>query len=111
MVQDRYGEPEDVLELREIDPPEVGDDEVLVEIRATSVHGDVWRAVCWRPILARLMGAGLLRPKDAVPGTNLAGVVKAVGRNAARFKVGVAVLGETREEVEWRYLRRARGRS
>jgi D-arabinose 1-dehydrogenase-like Zn-dependent alcohol dehydrogenase len=41
IVQTRYGDPQDVLELREIDTPEVEDDEVLVRVRATSVHADV----------------------------------------------------------------------
>ncbi len=53
IVQTRYGEPEDVLELREIDTPEIGDDEVLVQVRATSVHADVWHAVGGRPIIDR----------------------------------------------------------
>ena len=42
IVQTRYGEPREVLELREIDTPGVGDYEVLVRVRATSVHADVW---------------------------------------------------------------------
>jgi len=102
IVQTRYGEPQDVLELREIDTPEAGDDEVLVQVRATSVHADVWHAVCGRPILVRLMGAGLLRPKDLVPGTDLAGVVESVGRKVTRFKVGDAVFGESSMKLQWR---------
>ena len=43
IVQDRYGSP-DVLELREIDKPPAGDDDVLVRVRAASVHADVWHA-------------------------------------------------------------------
>ncbi len=102
IVQTRYGEPQDVLELREIDTPEVGDDEVLVRVRATSVHADVWHVVSGRPILVRLMGAGLFRPKDPVPGTDLAGVVESVGKNATRFKVGDAVFGESHMKMQWR---------
>jgi NADPH:quinone reductase-like Zn-dependent oxidoreductase len=37
IVQDKYGSPE-VLELRDIDKPEIGDDEVLVRIRAAGVN-------------------------------------------------------------------------
>ncbi len=102
IVQTRYGEPQDVLELREIDKPEAGDDELLVQVRATSVHADVWHTVCGRPILVRLMGAGLLRPKDLVPGTDLAGVVESVGKKVTRFKVGDAVFGESSMKLRWR---------
>jgi len=102
IVHPRYGEPQDVLELREIDRPEVGDDEVLVRVRATSVHADVWHVVSGRPILVRLMGAGLFRPKDLVPGTDLAGVVESVGKDVTRFKVGDAVFGESHMKMQWR---------
>jgi NADPH:quinone reductase-like Zn-dependent oxidoreductase len=103
IVQTRYGEPQEVLELREIDMPEVGDDEVLVRVRATSVHADVWHVVSGRPILVRLAGAGLFRPKDLVPGTDLAGVVESVGRNVSRFEVGDAVFGEGHMKMQWRH--------
>jgi NADPH:quinone reductase-like Zn-dependent oxidoreductase len=102
IVQTRYGEPQDVLELREIDTPEVEGDEVLVRVRATSVHADVWHVVTGRPILVRLMGPGLLRPKDLVPGTDLAGVVESVGKDVTRFKVGDAVFGESHLKMQWR---------
>jgi NADPH:quinone reductase-like Zn-dependent oxidoreductase len=102
IVQTRYGDPQDVLELREIDTPEVADDEVLVRVRATSVHADVWHVVCGRPVLVRLRGAGLFRPKDPVPGTDLAGVVEIVGKGATRLNVGDAVFGESHTKMQWR---------
>ena len=49
IVQERYGSPED-LELREVDTPVVGDDEVLVRVRAASLHPDVWHVVSGRPV-------------------------------------------------------------
>jgi NADPH:quinone reductase-like Zn-dependent oxidoreductase len=48
IVQERYGSPDD-LELREVAKPVVGDDEVLVRVRAASVHPDVWHVVSGRP--------------------------------------------------------------
>ena len=72
IVQDKYGPPDDVLQLREIDKPVVADDEVLVRVRASSVHPDVWHVVTGRPYVLRLMGAGVLKPKNPVPGTDVA---------------------------------------
>ena len=102
IVHTRYGEPQDVLELREIGTPKAGDDEVLVRVLATSVHPDVWHVVSGRPILVRLMGAGLFRPKDRVPGTDLAGVVESVGKDVTRFKAGDSVFGESHMKMQWR---------
>jgi len=94
IVQERYGSP-DVLELREIDKPEVGDDEVLVRVRAASVHADVWHAVHGVPYVLRIMGSGLRAPKRRVPGTDLAGHIESVGRNVTRFRAGDEVFGQT----------------
>ena len=94
IVQERYGSPE-VLELREIERPAVGDDEVLVRVRATSVHPDVWHALRGIPYVLRIMGSGLRRPKNQVPGTDLAGFVESVGRNVTRFQAGDEVFGQS----------------
>ena len=68
VVQTRYGPPDEVLELREVAIPQIGDDEVLVRVRAASVHPDVWHVVMGRPYALRIMGAGLTGPKNPVPG-------------------------------------------
>ena len=57
IVQEKYGSPDD-LELREVDKPPVGDDEVLVQVRAASVHPDIWHVVSGRRYVLRLMGLG-----------------------------------------------------
>ena len=89
IVQNKYGSPDDVLELKEIDKPVVKDDEVLVRVHAASVHPDVWHLVRGLPYVLRLMGAGLLKPKNSVPGTGVAGHVESVGKNATRFNQGM----------------------
>ncbi|MBW1896654.1 MAG: NAD(P)-dependent alcohol dehydrogenase, partial [Deltaproteobacteria bacterium] len=81
VVQDKYGSPDDVLQLREINQLVVGDGEVLVRVRAASVHPDVWHVVTGRPYVLRLMGAGVLKPKNPVPGTDVAGLVESVGKD------------------------------
>jgi NADPH:quinone reductase-like Zn-dependent oxidoreductase len=101
IVQDRYGPPE-VLQLREIEPPTLADDEVLVRVRAASLHPDVWHVVRGLPYVLRLMGAGLRRPKHQVPGTDLAGHVESVGASVTRFKPGDEVFGESIAGHQWR---------
>ncbi len=44
IVQDQYGSP-DVLELRDIDRPEIGDDQVLVRVHAAGVNPADWAIV------------------------------------------------------------------
>jgi NADPH:quinone reductase-like Zn-dependent oxidoreductase len=101
VVQDGYGSP-DRLRLGEVDQPVPGDDEVLVRVRATSVHPDVWHVVSGRPFVLRLMGSGLRRPGCPIPGTDLAGVVAATGRSVTRFQVGDEVFGESLRGFSWR---------
>jgi NADPH:quinone reductase-like Zn-dependent oxidoreductase len=100
VVQDRYGSP-DALELREIDKPKVKDDEVLVRVHAASVHPDVWHAVRGLPYVLRLMGAGVLKPKIRVPGTDVGGHVESVGKNVTRLQPGDEVFGETLRSHQW----------
>jgi NADPH:quinone reductase-like Zn-dependent oxidoreductase len=100
IVQDMYGSPDDVLQLREIAKPVVGNDEVLVRVLAASVHPDVWHVVTGRPYVLRL-GAGLRKPKNPVPGIDLAGQVESVGKNVTRFVPGDEVFGESHRGTQW----------
>ncbi len=101
IVQDRYGSIDD-LGLREVPTPVPAADEVLVQVRAASVHPDVWHVVTGQPAVLRLMGSGVRRPKMRVPGTDVAGVVASVGRGVTRFRPGDEVFGETIRGVQWR---------
>jgi NADPH:quinone reductase-like Zn-dependent oxidoreductase len=92
IVRDTYGSP-DVLELREIDKPEITDDEVLVHVHAAGVGRDVWHVMTGLPYPIRLAGYGLRDPKNPVIGSDVAGVVKAVGKNVTRFQPGDEVFG------------------
>ena len=77
-VQERYGPPREVLGLRDIDKPEIGDDDVLVRVRAAGVNPADLALTRGQPAMIRAM-VGLRRPKPAVRGQDLAGVVEAVG--------------------------------
>jgi NADPH:quinone reductase-like Zn-dependent oxidoreductase len=91
MTQDRYGSP-DVLELREIDTPQIGDGDVLVRVHAASVHVGDWILMRGVPYALRLV-SGPRRPKHPVPGTDVAGTVAAVGKDVTALRPGDAVFG------------------
>ena len=92
IVQDTYGAT-DVLELRDIDQPEIADDEVLVRVHAAGVDRGVWHLMTGLAYPIRLAGYGLRAPKTPVPGMDLAGVVEAVGTDVTRFRPGDEVFG------------------
>ncbi|RLK25329.1 NADPH:quinone reductase-like Zn-dependent oxidoreductase [Micromonospora sp. M71_S20] len=91
IVRDVYG-PADALELREVDKPSIGVDEVLIEVRAASLDPGVWIFMTGRPMAVRL-AAGLRRPRVAVLGRAVAGVVVAVGAGVTRLRAGDEVYG------------------
>jgi NADPH:quinone reductase-like Zn-dependent oxidoreductase len=91
IVQDKYGTA-DVMEAREIDTPEIGDDQVLVRVRAAGVNPADWAIMSGLPYIARPV-YGLRKPKNIVRGTDVAGTVEAVGSGVTRFKAGDAVYG------------------
>jgi len=92
IVQDRYG-PVDVLELRDIDKPVVGNGDVFVRVHAAGVDQGVWHLMAGQPYLMRVIGFGLRAPKARVRGRDVAGRVEAVGTNVTRFKPGDDVFG------------------
>jgi NADPH:quinone reductase-like Zn-dependent oxidoreductase len=94
MVHDRYGSP-DVLELRDIDRPTPKPDEVLLQVRAAGVDQGVWHMVSGLPYLGRL-AFGPRKPRNPVPGMDVAGVVESVGARVTDFKPGDEVFGVAR---------------
>jgi NADPH:quinone reductase-like Zn-dependent oxidoreductase len=92
IVRDRYG-PADVLDLRDVQVPEVADDEVLVRVHAAGLDRGAWHIMAGLPYLIRIAGFGLRVPKTAGLGSELAGVVEAVGAKVTDFKLGQAVYG------------------
>lgn len=87
----RYGSP-DVLELKEVDRPVVGDDQLLVRVQASSVNALDWHYMRGSPYIAR-MSFGLLKPKGGVLGADFAGTVESVGPNVKEFQPGDEVFG------------------
>ena len=91
IVHERYGPP-DVLELREVELPVIEDDQVLLRVHASSVNPVEWYGVAGL-LAVRVMGGGLLKPKDASVGGDVAGRVEAVGRNVEELQPGDDVFG------------------
>ena len=91
IVRNTYGSP-DVLELQEIDKPDVTDDEVLVRVRAASVNRADWYTLTRTPYVGRTQ-LGLLKPKSNRMGVDFAGTVEAVGRDVTQFRPGDEVFG------------------
>lgn len=97
VVQHRYGiDPDDVFRLETVDRPAIGDDEVLVQVRAAGLDRGTWHLMTGRPYLMRAMGFGFRGPKNAVPGLDVAGVVVSVGSGVTRFAIGDEVFGIAR---------------
>lgn len=94
IIYENYG-PAEVLQLREIERPTPGDDEMLIKVHATTVplvecslrNGDPWVA---RPFV------GILGPRCTIPGEILSGEVAAVGKDVRRLKPGDRVFGSTK---------------
>jgi len=91
ITQDRYGSA-DVLKALDIDMPDIGDDDVLVRVHAASVHIGDWILMTGVPYVMR-MGTGLAKPKNRVPGTDVAGTIEAVGSQVHSLRPGDEVFG------------------
>jgi NADPH:quinone reductase-like Zn-dependent oxidoreductase len=97
ITQSRYGTvPEDVLRLGQVARPGIGDDEVLIQVRAAGVDRGTWHVMAGQPYLMRLLGFGFRGPRNRVPGLDVAGTVVAVGPAVTRFAAGDEVFGIAR---------------
>jgi NADPH:quinone reductase-like Zn-dependent oxidoreductase len=94
ITQEFYGSPE-VLSIQTVPLPTIGDQEVLIKVRATSVHAGDWHLMRGKPFLViRLIYGGLRQPNIRTLGCDVAGTVEAVGKGVSRFQVGDAVFGD-----------------
>jgi NADPH:quinone reductase-like Zn-dependent oxidoreductase len=88
-IYTRYGPP-DVVKITDVEKPVPKENEILIEVCAACVNpldvGVIKGA-------GRVMGGGLLKPKQTVLGSDIAGRVEAVGKNVKQFKPGDEVFG------------------
>lgn len=92
----RYG-PMDALRLGEVADPAPGEDEVLVEICAASLNYGDMTLVTGEPLMVRLMGYGVFKPKYHIIGTDIAGRVAAVGSRVQQLQPGDEVFADISE--------------
>ncbi len=91
IVQDRFGSA-DVLELRDVPDPAVGENDVLVQVRAAGCGPDVWHLMEGKPYLARLspdVRKGMKTPR----GWDVSGLIETVGANVKDLRPGDEVMG------------------
>ena len=93
IVYTQYGSP-DVLQFKEVEKPAPTDDEVLIKVYAAGANAADWHLLEGKPLLVRLAGYGLFKPKHKIPGAAVAGRVEAVGRNVKQFQSGDEVFGD-----------------
>jgi NADPH:quinone reductase-like Zn-dependent oxidoreductase len=91
IVYHRYGAP-DVLQYQEIEKPTPADNQVLIQVRASSANPYDWHFIRGTPSFIRLF-TGMRAPKSPRLGADVAGVVEAVGAKVTIFKPGDAVFG------------------
>lgn len=92
IVQHRYGSAE-TLESATIERPTIDPDEVLIRVKAAGVDRGTWHLMTGLPYLVRLAGFGIRRPKQPVPGLDLAGTVVEIGDDVTGFAAGDEVYG------------------
>jgi NADPH:quinone reductase-like Zn-dependent oxidoreductase len=95
VVQDSYGTV-DTLHLEQIDRPTVAPNEVLVRVHAAGLDRGTWHLLTGQPYLMRIMGFGFRRPKNRVPGLDVAGTVVQIGSAVTRFAADDEVFGISR---------------
>ncbi len=83
IIHTKYGSPE-VLQLKEVEKPVPKDNEVLVNVFAASANPADWHMIRGEPKFARL-SFGLTKPKNIIPGIDIAGKVDSIGKNVKDF--------------------------
>ena len=93
VITERYGNPE-VLQIKDVEKLTPKSNEVLIKIKATSITAASTFMREGKPYFGRLF-VGLTKPKVKTPGTDLSGIIEAVGSDVENFKVGDEVMAET----------------
>ena len=90
IVYHEYGLP-NLLKLEEVQKPTPADNQLLIKVYAVSINRSDWEGLIGKPLYARI--GGLIKPNNKIPGSDIAGIVEAVGKDVKQFKPGDAVFG------------------
>lgn len=93
IVCTKYGAPE-VLQMKEVEKPVPGDNEILIKIHASSVSSGDARMRRADPFVIRLI-FGFSKPKKSILGVVVAGEVEAVSKAVSNYKPGDKVFGSS----------------
>jgi NADPH:quinone reductase-like Zn-dependent oxidoreductase len=93
IVHTKYGSPQEVLELEEVEKPKPKDDEVLVKVYAASLNAIDKVVVEGKSFFIRLTTLGIRKPSHKILGDDIAGVVEAIGKKITKFQPGDEVFG------------------
>lgn len=102
IIQRAYGDAS-ILKIEEIDRPVIGDDDVLVRVRAAGLNHADWVYTSGTPLIARL-AFGPRAPNVIVRGKDVAGIVDSVGANVTAFRPGDEVYGEVKSGTFAEYV-------
>jgi len=91
-IRIKYGPPQEVLNIKEVDKPTPKDDEVLIKVYASSANRTDYHVLTGKPSFMRLF-TGLFKPRLTITGSDFAGQVEATGTAVTAFKVGDKVMG------------------
>ena len=92
ILQNGYGKPE-ILEYKDIDVPSLNENEVLIRVKAAAIHAGDFYVVQGKPYITRFF-TGFPKPKNHIPGFDVAGTVEKIGEKVSLFKPGDHVFGE-----------------
>ena len=93
VIVEQYGDSK-VLQIKNVEKPTPKSNEVLVKINATSITAASTFMREGKPYIGRLF-IGLTKPKVKTPGTDLSGIIEAIGSEVVNFKVGDKIMAET----------------
>lgn len=97
IIYETYGSP-DVLRLENVGQPVPANDELLIKVKASSINSWDWDLITGEPKIYRLL-SGLFKPKNKIPGFDMAGIVESVGKDVTNFKPGDEVVGDMSEAL------------
>lgn len=91
VIYTKYGGPE-VLQVKDVERPSPGDNEVLIKVYAVSINDWDWGLIQGDPYFTRIFTG--FKPKKQILGSDIAGIIETVGKNVHLFKPGDEVFGD-----------------